>query len=301
MKRLLFIIVFLLLSANISLGQNDYDQKWNQPTISHKSLKPYFGMIGMYERDTTSDKIETPAIPGLKYRSCMVVCPIDSCYGQRALIALRCPDNTVLLNAISGRICDYSNKITHSTAIRKCEEPESSAAIRSFYIDAIRSYISKHAEHTAGQNLPNEQHGILISDCWQSGDYYTFYEATWFDMNSNGNQTTESYFTVDSKTGKLLQLEDIVQKDNWVYLEQLLPKYLISETGKRYEATDLEPWDFTSHELLEKRTGCAVIREGLVIYYHPMVIDGALVGGYKAVIPYREIQEYLLIKETPSN
>lgn len=33
MKQLLFIFVFLMLSTNIGLGQNDYDQKWNQPTI----------------------------------------------------------------------------------------------------------------------------------------------------------------------------------------------------------------------------------------------------------------------------
>lgn len=51
MKQLLSLIIFLLLSSNIScLGQNDYDQKWNQPTISHKSINPYFGMIGLYER-----------------------------------------------------------------------------------------------------------------------------------------------------------------------------------------------------------------------------------------------------------
>lgn len=289
MKQLLSLVVLLLLSTDISLGQHDYDQKWNQPTICHKSINAYFGMIGMYERNTTSDKMEMPAIPGVNYRSFMVVCPIDSCYGQRVLIALRCPDNTVLLDAISGRLCDYSNKITHSTVIRKCEEPESSSTIRFYYIDAIRNYLYKHTEHESGQNLPNEQHGILISDCWQNGDYYTFYEATWFDMDSNGNQTTESYFTVDSKTGKQLQLEDIVPEDNWNHLEQLLPKYLISETGKHYEATDLEPWNFTPHELLERRTGSAVIREGLVIYYHPMTIDGALAGGYKAVIPFSVI------------
>lgn len=296
-NRLFAFIGICLSSLYICHGQSVYDGSWNNPTIDHNRINHYFGIIGTHERNTASDKIEMPAVPGLKYRSCMVVCPIDSCYGQRVLIALRCPDNTVLLDAISGRFCDYSNKITHSTAIRKCEDPESSAAIRSFYIDAIRSYISKHAEHTAGQNLPNEQHGILISDCWQSGGYYTFYEATWFDMDSNSNQTTESYFTVDSKTGKQLQLEDIVPKDNWNHLEQLLPNYLISETGKHYEATDLEPWNFTSHELLENRTGCAVIREGLVIYYHPMVIDGALAGGYKAVIPYDKLTSSLFINK----
>lgn len=150
MKQLLSLIVLLLLSSSIGLGQNDYDQKWNLPTISHKSFNPYFGMLGVYERNTTSDKKEMPAIPGLKYRSCMVVCPIDSCFGQRALIAIRCPDNAVLLDAISGRLCDYSNKITHSTAIRKCENPESSATVRSYYIDAIRSYLSKNTEHTEG-------------------------------------------------------------------------------------------------------------------------------------------------------
>ena len=72
MKQLLSLIVLLMLSTNISLGQSDYSQKWNQPTISHKSINPYFGKIGVFERNTTSDKIEIPAIPGLKYRSCMV-------------------------------------------------------------------------------------------------------------------------------------------------------------------------------------------------------------------------------------
>jgi len=108
-------------------------------------------------------------------------------------------------------------------------------------------------------------------------------------MDSNGYNTTESYYTIDSSSGKQLSLEDIVPKDRWSLLEQLLPKYLVSDTGKHYEDTDLDPWNFTPHELLERRTGCAVIREGLVIYYHPMVIDGALAGGYKAVIPFSVI------------
>ena len=301
MKQLLSLIVLLMLSTNISLGQSDYSQKWNQPTISHGNINPYFGMIEPFERNATSAIKEFPSIPGMKYRSCMVVCPIDSCFGQRALIALRCPDNSVLLDAISGRLCDYSNKITHSTAIQKCEKPESSATVRSYYIDAIRSYINKHAKHTEGQILPNEQHGILISDCWQSGDYCTFYEATWFDMDSNGNQTTESYFTIDSKTGKVLRVDDIVAENGMGLIAELLPKYLISESGNHYEGNLPEPWNLSKQELLSKMEGCAIIREGLVIFYHPMVIDAALSGGYKAVIPYREIQDYLLIKETPSN
>lgn len=300
MKRIITFICVFVLTGLVCFGQ-DYDQSWNIPTVSHKSITPYFGIIGVFERNTTSDKIEIPAIPGLKYRSCMVVCPVDSCYGQRALLALRCPDNTILLDVISGRMCDYSNRITHSTAIQKCIKPESSATVRSYYIDAIRSHINKHTEHKGGQNLPNEQHGILISDCWQSRDYYTFYEATWFDMDSNGNQTTETYFTVDSKTGKVLRVDDLVAENGRGLMEELLPKYLISESGKHYDGNLPEPWNLSKQELLSKMDGCALIREGLVISYHPMVIDAALSGGYKAVIPYREIQDYLLIKETPSN
>lgn len=257
--------------------------------------------IEPFERNTTSSGKEIPSIPGLKYRSCMVVCPIDSCYGQRVLIALRCPNNSVLLDAISGRVCDYSNKITHSTKVKKWNEPESSAFVRSYYIGAIRNHLTKHANHEAGQNLPNEQHGLLISDCWQSDGYYTFYEGTWFDMDSNGNQTTESYFTVDSRTGEVLRIDALVAENGMPLLAELLPKYLINELGKHYEGNLPEPWNLSNQELLSKMDGCALIREGLVIYYQPMVIDAALSGGYKAIIPYREIQDYLLIKETPSN
>lgn len=301
MKQLLSLIVLLLLSSNICIGQNDYGQKWNQPTISHGNINSYFGMIEPFERKTTSSIKEFPSIPGLKYRSCMVICPIDSCYGQRVLIALRCPNNTALLDAISGRVCDYSNKITHSTNIKKWKEPESSAIIRSYYIESIRSHLIQYTGHKAGQNFPNEQHGLLISDCWQSGNFYTFYEATWFDMDSSGYQTTESYFTVDSKTGKLLRVNDLVSEDGMPLIAELLPKYLKSELGKHYEGNLPEPWNLSNQELLSKMDGCALIREGLVIYYQPMVIDAALSGGYKAIIPYREIQDYLLIKETPSN
>lgn len=289
MKQLLSLIVLLLLSTSIGMGQNDYGHKWNQPTISHRSINPYFGMIEPFERNTTSSIKEFPCIPGLKYRSCMVICPIDSCSANRAVVALRCPDDSVLLNEISKRLLDYTNKVTNSSSVKLCEQCKTSADIRSYYITAIRDFYSRHSKHQGGERLPNEQHGIMITDCWQTGDYYTFYEATWFDMDSNGNQTTESYYTVDTKSGKQLRLEDIVPKNDWGHLEQILLKYLVSDTGKHYEETNLEPWNFTPHELLERRTGCAVIREGLVIYYHPMVIDGALVGGYRAVIPNKEL------------
>ncbi|MBO4263847.1 MAG: hypothetical protein J5871_04120 [Bacteroidales bacterium] len=278
-----------LLSTNIGLSQNGYDQKWNQPTISHGNINPYFGMIEPFERNATSAIKEFPSIPGMKYRSCMVICPVDSCYANRAVIALRCPDNSVLLNKISKRLSDFTNKVTNSSAVKLCEQYTTSADIRAYYISSIRNFYSKHSKHREGARLPNEQHGILITDCWQTGDYYTFYEATWFDMDSNGNQTTESYYTVDAKSGKELRLENIVPKDDWGHLEQILPKYLVSDTGKHYEATNLEPWNFTPQELLERRTGCAMIREGLVIFYHPMVIDGALAGGYRAVVPLSEL------------
>lgn len=231
----------------------------------------------------------------------MVICPVDSCYANRAVIALRCPEERVLLKEVSKRLSGFTNKVTNSSVVKLCEQYTTSADIRSYYITAIRNFYSNHSKHQEGVRLPNEQHGILITDCWQTGSYYTFHESTWFDMDSNGYNTTESYYTVDSDSGKQLQLEDIIQKEKWGMLDSLLTRFLISETGKHYEPNKEEPWNFTAQELLERRTGCALIREGLVIYYHPMVIDGALAGGYRAVLPYREIKDIMLISEIPSN
>ena len=83
-----------------------YNQSWNRPTISHASWDfkyVYFGKTEPYDRSKSIDVKTLPPITGLKYRSYYGLCQQDTCYAVRAIMAMRCPDNPILLRWASKR------------------------------------------------------------------------------------------------------------------------------------------------------------------------------------------------------
>lgn len=136
---------------------------------------------------------------------------------------------------------------------------------------------------------PNAQRGYLLTDCWMTPEYSTFYEATWYDEMSCGDKTTQSYYSVDRKTGKAACLADLIGEDAVPVLAGLLVKYLKNAGGELW--IDLLPEHASEDpvKLLGDADGCALIREGLIIYYHPYNIGCGADGQFTAVIPYGEL------------
>ena len=102
-----FVVCFLVLIVHPTrmCGQNRNDYNY-APTISHYASNyqyQYFAEAGPNDRHPVVKLSSLPPIPGLKYRSCFYMCPVDTCYANRAVIALRCPDVPILRKWVSSR------------------------------------------------------------------------------------------------------------------------------------------------------------------------------------------------------
>lgn len=113
MKRFFLILFYLSVLSFIGRAQTieDYNASWNRPTYSHASFGykyVFFGEVSPWRREPGIDITTLPPIPGLKYRSCSVLCPKDTCFASRAVLALRCPENPVLLDWASSKAATYT-------------------------------------------------------------------------------------------------------------------------------------------------------------------------------------------------
>lgn len=295
MKRLA-ISTLILISFALTVSAQNYNGAWNTPTISHKNYPSqiYFGMRDPYDRTPGVKASTIPPVPGLKYSSCYVLCPKDTCYARRVVMAVRCPQERVLLNWASKRAAWYEvvccDDPTGNT------EPENVLAVKSAgdicrqYIRRIEESIRHECQEDGLHGEMNEQSGFLLTDCWQTDEYCTFYEATWYDMLSCGDSTTQAYYSVDKKTGRVATLEDFVPQSQWPELAAMLFKYLKNSLGVLWVDENPDRAASDPMEVLEDRRGCALIREGLVIYYFPYSIGGGYEGEIMAVIPHKELK-----------
>ena len=294
MKRLALSIIALT-ALSLSASAQNYNGAWNTPTISHSNYPSqiYFGMRDPYDRTPGVKASTIPPVPGLKYSSCYVLCPKDTCYARRVVMAVRCPQERVLL--------DWASKMAAWYEVVCCDdptgntEPENVLAVKSAgdicrqYIRRIEESVRHECQEDGLHGEMNEQSGFLLTDCWQTDKYCTFYEATWYDMLSCGDSTTQAYYSVDKKTGRVATLEDFVPKSRWPTLAEILYKYLKNSTGKLWVDENTDRSTFDPMETLNDRSGCALIREGLVIYYFPYAIGGGYEGEIMAVIPHDKV------------
>ena len=110
---------------------------------------------------------------------------------------------------------------------------------------------------------------------------------------SCGDNTTESYYSVDIETGRVATITDLVQEKAILRLANLMMKYLKNFKGEIWENPDFEWVPTEPLKLLMAMNGCALIREGLIIYYHPYEIGAGADGQFNAVIPYNRLKSIL--------
>lgn len=279
--------------------QVGYNEAWNKPTISHFTTHyryQYFADACPYDRHPIVDISSLPPIPGLKYRSCYYMCPIDTCVASRAVIAMRCPDDPLLRKWVSSRAewftewCESDDFYIESTTPGRSFS--SSGGLLNFYISKIERYFSSlECEHTGAD--ANRQFALLITDCWRVGTKYTtFYEASWYDNLSAGNTVRESYYSVNNKNGKAATITELVKKEKMSALAEIMVEYLRDSHGNFWK--DDEAHREKDHSsLLSCIDGCALIREGLVLYFHPYKIASGAEGQMTAIIPYKKISGFL--------
>lgn len=287
MKRILYlslIFIGMLTACTTNRQQTDYDQPWNTPTLNGiDSINGMWGMASVFEDDGVTS---IPAIPNLYHNSFLCYCKADTCWGVRLFLAVRCPEDKVLLRWMEQHIngqCygtqigyqfDDDKELTHAQHFKDAKQ------ICDHYIMEAKSNYENVPCHQDPyeHGIPLEQNGIIITDVWQRGDVCTFFESRWFDFHSCGDNTKKTYYSVDKKSGKVLNQEDLVEVSDTVALRKLIYKHLDHET-------------LLSCEELPTIDGCALIREGLVFFYYPYELGCGADGQYYSVVPYEELEK----------
>lgn len=275
-------------------------------TFSHQDTEyrfAYFGKTGSLDLDEAGDMEPLPPVPGLIHGTFDVHCARDTCFHNRVVLAMRCPEKETLTAWMSKRVKSFLEESpvtdkdddTPATPIPVCPRLESTAEICSCYLHALEGFFGDlrcpepDPDRDGGYRQPAEQAGLMLFDCWRAGDLYTFYEATWYDWMSCGDNTTESYRTVDARTGKELSLKDFVDEKDYGRFAQILMKHLIKAAGNRADA--LEYYTPDGSDILPLLDGCGLIKEGLVVFFHPYTLGAGVYGQFNAVIPYHELED----------
>jgi hypothetical protein len=276
---------------------SESDPDWVKPPYYHENTASYipgmYGMIAQNAREDRMDKSFFPSIQGLYFKSCMESCHKDYCKSKRAVLAISCPEKVPLLRWVSDMACDFANGCTDDSSkhISPNNSLKSAKEICDYYIDVARKSfkdVVKVCAHEA--DLPCEQSGRLIANVWQKGNLHTFVVAGWYDWGSCGDNTAFSYFTVDASTGKVVTYENLIDKSDEDKLDRLLPKYLGNGYEKWAASADRVKSN-SGKKLISQMDGCALLKEGLIIFYLPYSIGCGADGEFTATIPYEVLKE----------
>lgn len=268
----------------------------------------FFGEIGYRDRGFSDDTLLFPPIEGLAHQSCYVLCPNDTCFGAYATLAIKCPPKPKLLDWVSREAKDFVNDCP-LVSVPDTQEPfqwsqvpfkhlESDEAICHYYMEGIKGiYRDWICSGTGDHDRLNSQLGLLLMACWNSGDLYTIYESSWYDMQSCGDPIREAYRTVNAITGEELTMSDLVKEEKLGELEALMIPRLINDNGIRLTDQDYLKYQNSTKDvsILEQLTGCALIEEGLILYFYPYILGCGADGEYEAIIPYSLLDGFLRI------
>lgn len=262
----------------------------------------FFGKLGYMERSFQEDTLLFPPIENLVHGSAYALCPTDTCFAEYAVLAFRCPPIQPLLDWVADTVhtfvrdCPIGNGlITYNDKSPDIpvKHMKTDREICDYYIGQLRHvYDGWHCSGEGDHNIINEQAGLLLADCWNVNNLHTFYRIDWYDWLSGGNNVRESWWTVDATSGKLLSLSDFILPDKLDSLAALMMPRLVN--GKDSFILDKYPYvpeDFSG--ILQGANGCALIPEGLVVYFYPYNLGAGADGEYEAIIPYDELEGIL--------
>ncbi len=307
MRKLYIILILLLASCGPKKSAKsvsiDIVCPEEELAVEHDSLSTaykdvFFGKLGFMERTFQEDTLVFPPIEGLVRRSAYAMCPTDTCVAEYAVLALRCPPIQPLLDWVADTVGAFVNECPIGNGLSKYNGREvtipakhfkSDKEICDYYIGQLNHvYDNWHCTGEGDHGVINEQAGLLLADCWNNGTLYTFHRMDWYDWLSGGNNTRESWWTVNAKTGKILTLKDFVMPGKKDSLARLMMAHLANDKGEFY-AEQYPDALRNNLEVLSWANGSALLPEGLVIYFYPYNLGSGADGGYKAVIPYAKL------------
>ena len=254
------------------------------------SLTSYgVGLIGAFDRDDSDDTLVRHPIPGLYYRSCMDFCAKDTCYSNRIFVALRCPKERVLLDWVADYVAGFTGAsqegytISADKPVARKPRMRNARQICDHYVDLYKKNISGRPcdNDKECHNTPNEQNVLLITDILQTRSFCTFFVHTNFDFLSCGCNYRYDFQTIDKNTGKELGINDFVESYDSTAFKAFVAEYYDGIYGKdRLIPGNMRETPFT---------GCALTKEGLMVYYAPYTVGCGADGVVMVQIPYDEL------------
>ena len=230
-----------------------------------------------------------PDIPGMVYRT-----------GSGKHIGLRCPNESVCLDWTSNRIRRFADWCKNGPADTI---PETTSLYRKAhsYQDTCEHYINKIADSRFVRSEPRdkstyiEQFAVLLIDVHQTDKYVTMQEYTWYDCCSCGDNTTLSWYTIELRSGRQLSLSDIIDESQWQKFAYIMIQHLVNACGTPWldHAKVIRNCDLIDY--LMQCDGCALVPEGVVVFYHPYNIGCGAEGQYNSLIPYDELKGMLIV------
>lgn len=90
------------------------------------------------------------------------------------------------------------------------------------------------------------------------------------------------YFTVNKKTGQRLTTADLVEKLGYAQVSKGLRDAFVK--GKQERNADIEVYNYTGQELIGLADGCAIVNEGVMVYYRPYVVGCGAEGEFNLIL-----------------
>ena len=270
------------------LPDSEPEQELNKDYYSGGfDLDPYFAMIDFRAR--TEEEACWPELRDFTRASCLEFCPADTCHSERMVLLLSNCHERPVVEWMNGYIYDIMHRMSFEE-IKKLNDPKDARQLADYYVNQARSISrSRGCSHTPEEHdVINEQTALFMGMETVSDDICTFMTHSWYDMLSCGDCTKRSWHTVLRRTGEEVTLRDIIPEEQMNEFLVLVSSNLRNGEGLWREVT-LEGSNMDNSYLLDNMSGCALVDEGLVVYYHPYRIGCGADGQFNALIPYSDV------------
>ena len=170
--------------------------------------------------------------------------------------------------------------------LRETNKPKNAREILDFANQVFNLYTNQkkaRKPESAYEQILEGRWCLVAHKVYDKGDQATYMVVVSYDVNgSNGCPSQALYWTLDKKTGRLLQSKDMIAKyEREDLISQLWEAYV--EEGKQ-RGLDEEMLTLEPENLLSEVSGCAIINEGILFYYLPYTIGSGAEGEYFLVL-----------------
>ena len=142
---------------------------------------------------------------------------------------------------------------------------------------------SQFKSDSATFHLPEARVCIVAHKIYDQGDWASYIIEFSFDYNGScGCPSWADYITVNKQTGHRLTTGDVVKQYGYAKVSMCLRKAYVK--AKQERNADLEVYNYSGQELIELAGGCALVNEGVMIYYRPYVVGCGAEGEFNLIL-----------------